>query len=195
MEWQENGLDAEYDSLLRRLSVIDDTPALIFPDDPRFLSPLSMLEAVSQQLAETGQRVPEGVPALTKVILDSLAFRYASVVNSIRLLTGQTIHGIQIVGGGSKNGYLNQATANASGLPVFAGPAEATVTGNIVVQAIASGRLGSLEEARRCISTHSRVQKFIPQPTTAMEKAARRYAAIEGRWIEDEAALVHHLSG
>ena len=194
-EWQENGLDAEYDSLLSRLSVIDDTPAFIFPDDPRFFSPLSMLEAVSQQLTETGQRVPEDMPALTKVILDSLAFRYASVVNSIRFLTGQTIHGIQVVGGGSKNDYLNQATANASGLPVFAGPAEATVTGNIVVQAIASGRVASLEEARRYISTLSRVKKFIPRQTTALEQASRRYAAIEGRWIEDEAALVHHLSG
>jgi rhamnulokinase len=99
------------------------------------------------------------------------------------------------VGGGSKNDYLNQATANASGLPVFAGPAEATVTGNIVVQAIASGRVASLEEARRRISTHSRVRRFIPRQTTALEQASRRYAAIEGRWIEDEAALVHHLSG
>src|SRR5215831_9539875 len=99
-EWQENGLDAEYDSLLSGTSMVGDTPSFIFPDDPRFFSPLSMLEAVSQQLTETGQRVPEDMPALTKVILDSLAFRYASVVNSIRFLTGQTIHGIQVVGGG-----------------------------------------------------------------------------------------------
>jgi rhamnulokinase len=193
-EWQENGLDAEYDRLLSGPSVVGDTPSFIFPDDPRFFSPLSMLEAVSQQLQETDQRVPHDAPTLTRIILDSLAFRYASIVNSIRSLTGERIEGIHIVGGGSKNDYLNQATANAAGLPVFAGPVEATVTGNIAVQAIAARRLSSLEEARKCISTHSRVQKFVPRPTPTLEQASRRYAAIEARWIEDETVLVHHLS-
>jgi rhamnulokinase len=115
-------------------------------------------------------------------------------VNSIRLLTGERIDGIHIVGGGSKNDYLNQATANAAGLTVFAGPVEATVTGNITVQAIAARRLSSLEQARKCISTHSRVKKFVPRPTPTLEQASRRYGAIEGRWIEDEAVLVHHVS-
>jgi len=194
-EWRENGLDTDYDSLLAQVSALEDKPCFIFPDDPRFFNPLTMLEALSQHIAETGQSVPDAAPALTKVILDSLAFRYASVLNSLQSLTGQRIHGVRIVGGGCKNDYLNQMTANASGLPVFAGPVEATVTGNIMVQAIASGRFDSLAEARTHLAKHVHVKKFTPRRTSTWQELSRRYAAIESRWIEDEASLfVHPLS-
>ena len=111
-EWQENGLDTDYDSLFAQVCAMEGAPCFVFPDDPRFFSPLSMLEALSQHLTETGQCVPADLPALTKVILDSLAFRYASVLNGIQCLTGQRIRGVHIVGGGSRNDYLNQMTAN-----------------------------------------------------------------------------------
>jgi rhamnulokinase len=189
-EWQENGLDADYQSLLAQVSALEETPCLIFPDDPRFFSPLSMLEAVSQHLAESGQCVPTTVPTLTKVILDSLALRYASVLNSIQLLTGRKIRGVHIVGGGSKNDYLNQATANSTGLPVVAGPVEATVTGNVLVQAIASGRFASLAEARTYVAGKVRLKKFMPRRTPTLEDLSHRYAAIEARWIEDETSIV-----
>ena len=154
-----------------------------------------MLEALSQHLAESGQCVPTDPPTLTKVILDSLAFRYASVMNSIQSLTGERIRGVHIVGGGRKNGYLNQTTANVTGLPVLAGPVEATVTGNVLVQAIACGRFSSLAEGRAHVAGNVRVKKFTPRQTSALEEAAGRYAAIESRWIEDEASvLVHHVS-
>ncbi len=78
---------------------------------------------------------------LTKVILDSLAARYVAVIRTMETLTGRSVPGIHIVGGGSKNAYLNQATANAAGLPVVAGPSEATAAGNIMVQAIAAGEV------------------------------------------------------
>jgi rhamnulokinase len=191
-EWQENGMDVDYDSLLARVSLLEATPSLIFPDDPRFFSPLSMLEALSQHLAESGQCAPPDPASLTKVILDSLAFRYASVLSSIQSLTGQKIQGVHIVGGGSKNDYLNQATANVTGLPVLAGPVEATVTGNVLVQAIASGRFASLAEGRAYVARNVQVQKFMPRQTAVWEEASRRYAAIEARWIEAEASVVVH---
>ncbi|PYS21140.1 MAG: rhamnulokinase, partial [Acidobacteria bacterium] len=184
-EWQENGIDTDYDSLLAQVSLLEDSRCLIFPADPRFFNPLSMLEALSQHLTETGQRVPTDPAVLTKVILDSLAFRYASVLNSIQSLIG-TIHGLHIVGGGSKNDYLNQATANAAGLPVLAGPVEATVTGNVLVQAISGGRFNSLAEGRAHVAGNVRLKKFMPRQTSALEEAFRRYAAIEAPWIEDE---------
>jgi len=194
-EWQENGFETDYDSLLAQVSTLEDTPCFIFPDDPRFFSPLSMLDALSQHLTETGQRVPTDPPVLTKVILDSLGFRYASVLNSIQALTGERIHGVHIVGGGSKNDYLNQATSNFTGLPVFAGPIEAAVTGNVLVQAIACGRFSSLAEGRAHLAMHERLKKFMPRQTPALEEAFRRYAAVEARWIEDEASfVVHHVS-
>jgi len=194
-EWQENGLDTHYDSLLDQVSELEDTPCFIFPDDPRFFNPLSMLEALSQHIGETGERVPTDPAVLTKVVLDSLALRYASVLNGIQALTGQRIHGLHIVGGGSKNDYLNQATSNFTGLPVLAGPVEATVTGNVLVQAIACGRFNSLAEGRAFLAGNVRLKKFMPRQTSATEEASRRYAAIEARWIEDEASvLVHDVS-
>ena len=143
-------------------------------------------------LTEAGQCVPGDPPTLTKVILDSLAFRYASVLKSIQSLTGERIHGVHIVGGGSKNDYLNQATANVTGLPVLAGPVEATVTGNVLAQAIACGRFSSLVEGRAHVAENVRLKRFMPRPTRALEEASRRYAAIESRWIEHEASVVVH---
>jgi rhamnulokinase len=184
-EWEARGTDADYDALLRRAGEIGGTPGIIFPDDPRLFNPPSMLEAVATQLAETGQRVAADDPAaVTKVILDSLAFRCASVLRTIGQLTGREPSGVQIVGGGSRNEYLNQAAADASGLPVLAGPVEATVIGNVLVQAVASGRFGSLAEARRHVAGSVSLKEFTPRPSPARGEAAHRYAEIEARYVE-----------
>ena len=158
-------------------------------------NPRNMLEALSNQLVETGQRIPSSPAAWTKAILDSLALRYTSVLSSIQWLSGEKICGVHIVGGGSRNDYLNQMTANISGLPVVAGPAEATVMGNVLVQALAQGRFPSLAEGRACVSRSLELRKFMPRQTAAVEEASRRYAEIEARWIEDEASdLIHYAS-
>lgn len=182
-EWKERGLEVDYDSLLREVAELDDSPSLIFPDDPRFFNPASMPEMIAAQLAESGQGVPTDQPVVAKVILDSLALRYASVLRTIESLTNKTIKGIQIVGGGSQNDYLNQATASATGLQVLCGPVEATVTGNVLVQAIASGRFSSLAEARQHVRQNSRLKLFTPHPSPVFAEAARRYEAIEARYL------------
>jgi len=110
--------------------------------------------------------------------------RYASVLRTIESLTSRTINGVQIIGGGSQNDYLNQATATVTGKPVLAGPVEATVIGNVLVQAIAAGRFASLAEARRHVKANVRLKKFTPQPSPAWEEAARRYQPIEARYAE-----------
>jgi rhamnulokinase len=114
--------------------------------------------------------------------LDSLAFRYASVLQTIQALTGQTIRGVQIIGGGSRNAYLNQATANATGLPVCAGPVEATVLGNVLVQAIAHGSFSSLTEARRHVAENTELETFTPRDSAGIEDARQRYMAIEKQY-------------
>jgi rhamnulokinase len=86
---------------------------------------------------------------------------------------------VQIVGGGSQNAYLNQATANATGKPVLAGPVEATVIGNALVQAIASGRFATLAEARRHVAENMRPQRYEPQASSAWDAVLARYAGIE----------------
>jgi rhamnulokinase len=183
-EWLERGASVDYDDLLRGAGAIEGDTGLIYPDDARFLHPPSMLAAIADQMAETGQTMPADPPAVAKVILDSLAHRYASVFSTIELLTAAPVEGIQIIGGGSQNAYLNQATATATGKPVLAGPIEATAIGNAVVQAIAAGRFGSLAEARAHVARHVRPASFAPRPTAASARAALRYAAIEARFTE-----------
>ncbi|HZS03621.1 MAG TPA: rhamnulokinase family protein [Blastocatellia bacterium] len=188
-EWKESGLEIEYDKLLGQVAALaDKSPPqeLIFPDDPRFLNPPSMVGAIAEQLNELGRRPPVDPPALAKVILDSLAFRYRSVLRAIERLTGRKIQGVQIVGGGCLNDYLNQVTASVTGLPVLAGPAEATVVGNVLVQAVAQGRFESLAEARRHVMSHMRPKKFTPLQSSGSEEAERRYAAIEARFVEED---------
>ena len=181
-EWKERGFDFDYTALLAQVETIDVKDALIFPDDSRFFNPPSMLSAIAEQLAESGQSRPDDPPVITKMILDSLAFRYASVLRAIESLTNQVIKGVQIIGGGSRNNYLNQVTATVTGKPVIAGPVEATVTGNVLVQAIAAGRFVSLTEAREYVAQNVEVKRFNPRPSLVWEEAARRYEAIEARF-------------
>jgi rhamnulokinase len=183
-EWNERGFNVDYDKLLNEVSRLEKNTAFIFPDDPRFLNPPSMLEAIAAQLKESQQPVVTEPAEVTSVILDSLALRYASVLRTIELLTDEKINGVHIVGGGSRNDYLNQVTANITGLPVLAGPVEATVTGNILVQAIAAGRFSSLAEARHHFARNIQLKKFTPQLSPIWKEAARRYAAIEARFAD-----------
>jgi len=194
-EWQKNGFNTGYEYLLGQVSLLHDTPCLIFPDDPRFFRPPSMVKALSEHVAESGQLVPSTPAAWTKAILDSLAFRYASVLKDIESLTGERICGAHTMGGGSRNDYLNQMTANVTGLPVFAGPVEATVAGNALVQAIVQRRFRSLSEGRAHIGRNLQLKKFVPHKTPRCDETSRRYAALEARWTEHEATVVQHISG
>jgi len=188
-EWSERGLAVDYESLLDEVSSLECCGAIISPDDQRFFNPPVMLDAILEQLVETGsadQLVSSSPAFITKTILDSLALRYASVLRTIESLTGRKIEGVHIVGGGSRNEYLNCATATATGLPVRAGPVEATVIGNVLVQAIAAGRFASLADARRYVGEHAQLKTYEPRPSGAWAEAAQRYEAIERRYLKNE---------
>lgn len=179
-EWQTAGLEVDYAHLLEKVAA-QDSAGFIFPDDPRLLNPPSMLAAVAEQMRETGQD-PVSTPShVAKVVLDSLALRYGSIIETIESVAGHAVRGVQIVGGGSRNAYLNQATATVTGLPVLAGPVEATVIGNVIVQAIAAGQFASLGEARRHVAMHIASARFDPKPTAQWTAARARYREIEER--------------
>ena len=182
-EWKALEIDVEYENLLREVTEIKDFQGFIFPDDERFLNPPGMLKAIAEQLRESGQVFNENPAVVCKIIFDSLAFRYASILKTIEKLTAQKLASIQIIGGGGRNEYLNQMTANASGLKVQAGLTEATVTGNVLVQAIAAGRFANLSEARRHVKDNFSLKEFIPQSSVGLETAAKLYAEIEARFI------------
>ncbi|MBS1792741.1 MAG: rhamnulokinase [Acidobacteria bacterium] len=183
-EWERIGVRTDYDTLLAEVAKIGSFCGLIYPDDERFLNPESMLGAIEAQLTETGQKTTKNPFYVTKIILDSLAFRYASILRTIEKLTGKALSGVQIVGGGGRNEYLNRMTAAASGLTVQAGLVEATVTGNALVQAIAAGRFADLREGRDFVRRSVALREYAPEAGAATEAAAKIYAALEARFVK-----------
>jgi rhamnulokinase len=178
-EWERDGRACEYSDLIAGAAALDDFAGFVFPDARRFLHPASMVAALRESLLETGQPASDDPVHLTRVILDSLALRYASVVETIESLTGSPITTIHIVGGGARNEYLNQATANATGRQVLAGPLEATAGGNVLVQAIACGEAGSLASAREVLGRSVKAKRYVPLAGDAWARARETYRAIE----------------
>ncbi len=168
-------------SLLERVAAVDGFVGFVFPDDPRFFNPASMISALRDRLRETGQDPPGDPVMLAKVVLDSLALRYASVLRTLEELTGRAVPGVHVVGGGARNDYLNQATADATERPVLAGPVEATAAGNLLVQAVAAGDVASLAEGRRLFEGSARLRRYEPQRPHAWREAARIYREVEVR--------------
>lgn len=173
-EWQEAGLDSYLPRLLSGAEALPQGAGLVDPDAPRFFNPSSMVDALREALMETGQPAPADPVRLTRVILDSLACRYAAVIRTIERLTGEPIEGIHVVGGGARIAYLNQATANATGRRVLAGPVEAASLGNILMQAVACGAT-TVVEGRQQISDAFAPRGFDPLDRNQWEGTARQY--------------------
>ena len=180
-EWTAAGDAVDLPTLLSRVAAVPGFAGFICPDAPRFFNPPHMTRELQSALAESGQTAHDDPVLLAKVILDSLAARYASVVDTIERLTSHPISGIHIVGGGSQNAYLNQATADAARRTVMAGPIEATAIGNLVVQAIASGELPSLAAARQRVRAALSLKRFDagPRESSRWNEARARYRDIE----------------
>jgi rhamnulokinase len=148
---------------------------LIDVDDLALLNPPSMVEAIRAQLAASGQAMPASHAGVARLIFDSLAVGYARVVASIERLTGEPIPGVHVVGGGSRNAYLNQATADATGKPVVAGPVEATAAGNAIVQALAAGALSSIADGREQLARAIAVKRYEPSRSSPLREMALRF--------------------
>jgi rhamnulokinase len=174
--WAEAGRTYEYAELLS--AAADERRAfqsLFDPDDPAFLHPPDMAAAIAGYCRRTGQPEPDGPGSFTRAILESLAFKYRIVLDALEVLTGCAIAEIQIVGGGSRNRLLNQFTADATGRTVLAGPVEATALGNIAMQMLATGAVGSLAEARRIIECSFPVDRFEPVAADRWDAHYRRF--------------------
>ncbi len=137
--------------------------AFVDPDDKRFLWPGDIPTRIREYCEESGQPVPLETATLWRVIFESLALKYAWVVDQLGAVTGQTIERIHIVGGGSQNELLCQMTANASKREVVAGPIEATAIGNIAIQAITSGEIADLRQARELIARSFPMTTYEPK--------------------------------
>jgi rhamnulokinase len=176
-DWAAQGLSIDYNELLTLAS--DERNAfrsLFDPDHPSFLHPRSMVASIAEYCRETGQPEPEGPGGYARAILESLAFKYRIVIESLEELTGTAITEIRIVGGGSRNRLLNQFTADCSGRTVIAGPVEASALGNIAMQMVATGAVASLAEARHVIERSFPTERFEPIARDRWSAQYRRFS-------------------
>ena len=161
-EMAENGQLPGFGELSRLAREAPDFPGRMDVDDPSFMAPESMSAAVRAYCAGVGQPVPQSPGELLSCVYHSLAQCYAQSVRQLERLTGRSFQAVHIVGGGSQDAYLNQLTASATGLPVYAGPTEGTALGNLLVQMIAQGEFASLQEARDAIRASFAVKEVLP---------------------------------
>ncbi|MEV0148908.1 MULTISPECIES: rhamnulokinase family protein [unclassified Nonomuraea] len=139
------------------------TDAVIDPDDPSFLPPGDMPARIDAYCTRTGQRPPEGRAQAVRCILQSLALAYKRAVDDAARLSGRPVEVVHVVGGGSRNALLCRLTAEATGLPVVAGPVEAAALGNALVQARARGLVGDLAEMRDLVRRSADVRTYEPR--------------------------------
>jgi rhamnulokinase len=170
-QWEREGQTLSYDELTHLSANARPFIAVINPDESVFFAPENMPAAIQQYCRETGQSIPATPGEIVRVALESLALRYRWVLDRLERLAGIRYPALHIVGGGSQNALLNQFAADATGKPVIAGPVEATGMGNIAVQAVATGHIGSLDDARRVMRQSIQTQIFAPQPSPAWAEA------------------------
>ncbi len=176
--FEANGLKVEYEHLVRLAKAAPALRSMIDPDDARFMNPPDMPAAIKGFCRETHQPVPSSEGALVRCALESLALKYRTVLDRLEEATAKRVEVVHIVGGGSRNALLNQFTADACNRPVLAGPVEATVLGNVLVQARACSEIGSLAELRAVVRDSCEVHTFEPRRAeVARWEQARRHLA------------------
>ena len=175
--WAADG-PMSYEELAASAAAAPPFAALVDPDDPAFLNPPDMPEAVAAYCRRTGQEPPGTRASLVRSLLESLALKYRSVIEELGVIRERSISKVHIIGGGSRNALLCQFTADATGLPVLAGPAEATAAGNILVQAMALGRLESPAEIRAVVRRSFELATYEPSGKSAWDAAYAHFREI-----------------
>jgi rhamnulokinase len=162
-EWEKSGETVDLAELLASAEAVTSEVPVFDADDPVFLAPGGMPDRIAAWFGERGLRAPGSRAELVRSILVSLAEAYASTIRAASELSGVPVRTVHLVGGGSQNTLLCRLTAEATGLPVVAGPVEATAIGNVLVQARAHGLVsGDLEALRALVARSFPVTRFEP---------------------------------
>ncbi len=179
-QWKREGKDYSFADLSTAAQAAPPLRALINPDDRRFSPPGNMPRRIADYCRETAQPVPETVGEIVRTILESLALCYRATIDKITAMRGKAPTALNIVGGGTQDKLLCQLAADACGIPVYAGPVEATAIGNIAMQAMAAGEIGSLAEARAVVAASFPLDVYAPDASTkaAWDEAYARYLAL-----------------
>ena len=178
--WARAGRDHSYDELISLAKSARPFAALVDPDDPSFFAPGDMPARLAAYCTRTGQMPPTDEGSFVRCALESLALKYRWAIGRLEALTGTPIRVLHVVGGGARNALLNQFTADACGIPVVAGPVEATAIGNVLLQMMALGRVSSLADARALVARSFPVTTFEPHDPAAWQDAAGRFGTLVG---------------
>ena len=164
---------------LERAAAAAPPLAFVFdPDDPRFLSPPDMPAAIAGWFRDRGLPAPEGVGPIARAIYDSLALSHRHALDDLARLGQGSIEEVNLVGGGVQAALLAQATSDAAGAPVLAGPQEATVAGNMLCQLLAAGAIADLDDGRALICRSTALTTYRPGERSAWETAYAAFRAL-----------------
>jgi rhamnulokinase len=178
--WSQLGLDLDYAELERLAGHRSEEDPLFDPDHPDLLRWGDMPSRIARLCEQGGETAPQGPGQFVRAILASLACKYNFVLRRLELVTGRRFQTIHVIGGGTRNHVLCQLTADVTGLPVVAGPIEATALGNILVQARAAGHLGSVAQMRELVSTTCELDRYEPAADRRGAAVYERFLAVTG---------------
>ncbi len=177
--WHSQGTKLDYAALIVEAMQAEPFRSIIDPRAARFLKPGDMPKRIVNYCKETHQPPPETPGQFARCVLESLALLYRLTIEEIEQATGNSIHRLHIVGGGSQNALLNEFAANATEREVIAGPAEATAIGNVLIQAIALGHVKSLAALREIVRDSFSLQTFKPRVTADWQAAYQRFLRLD----------------
>ncbi|MDY3863044.1 MAG: rhamnulokinase family protein [Eubacteriales bacterium] len=161
-QWRREGKDYSFAQMEAWAKESTPFRSLIDVDDSDFATPGDMPEKIRAYCKRTAQPVPESVGEVVRCIYESLALKYRSVAERVMELMGRRARVIHVVGGGTKDRFLSQLTADACGIPVCAGPEEATAIGNLMMQLMATGEVSDLGQARRVVAASFETKQYLP---------------------------------
>ena len=161
--WKREGKDYPYEKIMEMTLQTPRSAAVVDPDAAEFAAPTDMPAAICKYCEAHGMAAPKDDAAMMRLIFDSLAAKYADVLGKLKQLAPFDIECLHIIGGGARNALLNQMTADACGIPVVAGPTEATALGNIMVQARTAGLVDSFAGMREYIRKSVETETYLPK--------------------------------
>ncbi len=172
-------MEIDYATLTQMAADAPAFESLIDPDRDEFLNPASMTDAIDDFCHKTGQPVPVSEGAYVRCCLESLSLQYRRVLEMLGDVYETSFDKIHIVGGGTQNKLQNQFTADATGATVITGPVEATIIGNLIVQAIGMGHVKDLAEGRRIIRDSFELETYLPQQTDVWTRQYERFMMLK----------------
>jgi rhamnulokinase len=176
--WELHGQGWQFGELVAMAESSPSLGPLVDPNDAVFLAPGDMPRRIADWCRQSGQSVPEGPAAMVRCVLESLAVAYRQTIELLTSTCGISPPAVHIVGGGSRNQLLCQLTADVTGLPIWAGPAEASEVGNLLVQALALGELSTLDDGRAVVAESFAPVLYEPREQGRWDDAYQRFSRL-----------------